>query len=373
MPAFIALAASRTSGTNRIPSRKSMPTIRMPSTSASSRTRVGRPAAAEQDVGALDDLGGHAVVEVVVHLLGELVVGQRREIDLRVLVLGHPGLLLDRGVPRCGTVPYDGTAWEPESSRAEGPMSRVQSIERAFAVLAALADGPIGVTEVAERAGLPKSTAARLLASLAREGAVEQVPGDTRYRLGAALATLAAGVLPTRSLAAARPAVARGARRGDGRGRRAVRPRRRTSSTTSTRSTRPNPVSVRDWTGSRIPMHAVSSGQVLLAFRAPAAIERYLARPLRAVHADAHRDRSGRPARAAPRGPPRRLRLGARGVRRGHQLGRRADRRRRSGEVVAAVHVHGPSYRFPAAGAEAVVAERVVTTAARIAGSLRQA
>ncbi len=54
-------------------------------------------------------------------------------------------------------------------------MSRVQSIERAFAVLAALADGPIGVTGVAERVGLPKSTVARLLGSLQREGAVEQV------------------------------------------------------------------------------------------------------------------------------------------------------------------------------------------------------
>ena len=63
-------------------------------------------------------------------------------------------------------------------------MSRVQSIERAFAVLGALAGGPIGVTEVADRADLPKSTAARMLASLAREGVVEQVPGDTRYRLG---------------------------------------------------------------------------------------------------------------------------------------------------------------------------------------------
>jgi len=48
-----------------------------------------RPAAPEQDVGPLDDLGGHAVVEVVVHLLGELVVGKRREVDLRVLVLRH--------------------------------------------------------------------------------------------------------------------------------------------------------------------------------------------------------------------------------------------------------------------------------------------
>ena len=40
MPAFIALAARRTSGTNRMPSRKSMPTIFMPATSASSRTLV---------------------------------------------------------------------------------------------------------------------------------------------------------------------------------------------------------------------------------------------------------------------------------------------------------------------------------------------
>ena len=69
MPPFIAFAASSTSGTNRMPSRKSIPTIRMPSTSASFSTRVGGPPAAEQDVRALDDLVGQAVVEVVVHLL----------------------------------------------------------------------------------------------------------------------------------------------------------------------------------------------------------------------------------------------------------------------------------------------------------------
>ena len=117
-------------------------------------------------------------------------------------------------------------------------MSRVQSIERAFAVLGALADGPIGVTEVAERSSLPKSTAARLLASLAREGVVEQVPGDTRYRLGGRLATLAAGVLPTRSLARlARPSLAElAAAVGEAAG---LSSRTATSSTTSSRSTRP--------------------------------------------------------------------------------------------------------------------------------------
>lgn len=249
-------------------------------------------------------------------------------------------------------------------------MSRVQSIERAFAVLGTLTDGPIGVTEVAERASLPKSTAARLLASLAREGAVEQVPGDTRYRLGGRLATLAAGVLPTRSLARlARPSLeelslevgeAAGLSVPDGD---LVHYIDQVDS--------PNPVSVRDWTGSRLPMHAVSSGQVLLAFLQPAPLARYLARPherftertlvdhdalserLRAVRRDGYAwareefDR-GISSVAAPI----------------------ADA---SGEVVAAVHLHGPSYRFPAPGTEAAIVEQVVTTAARIAGSLRQA
>ena len=39
MPPFMALAASSTSGTNRMPSRKSMPTMVMPPTSASVSTR----------------------------------------------------------------------------------------------------------------------------------------------------------------------------------------------------------------------------------------------------------------------------------------------------------------------------------------------
>src|SRR6476619_5493908 len=158
-------------------------------------------------------------------------------------------------------------------------MSRVQSIERAFAVLGALADGPSGVTDVADRVALPKSTAARLLASLAREGVVEQVPGDTHYRLGPRLATLAAGLTPARSLAAvARPGL-----------------RERAESTGEAAGLSvpdgdlahyidqvgsPNPVSVRDWTGSRVPLHAVSSGQVLLAHAAPTFVQRYLGRPM---------------------------------------------------------------------------------------------
>ena len=106
-------------------------------------------------------------------------------------------------------------------------MSSVQSIRRAFAVLDALDEGPLGVTDVADRAALPKSTAARLLATLVGEGAVEQVPGETSYRLGPRLVTLAGGFSLVRSLAAVGRPGARGSRGGVRRGGWAGRPRRR--------------------------------------------------------------------------------------------------------------------------------------------------
>ena len=249
-------------------------------------------------------------------------------------------------------------------------MSSVQSIRRAFDVLGALAGGPLGVTEVADRAGLPKSTAARLLATLAREGAVEQVPGDTGYRLGPRLATLAAGLTPVRSLAAlahlalTELAVSAGEAAGlsvpDGDLVHYI-----------DQVDTPNPVSVRDWTGSRVPLHAVSSGQVLLAFRPPAAVERYLERPLERFTARTIVD---------PEALRERLRVvrhdGYAWVREEFDEGINsvaAPIADASGEVVAAVHLHGPSYRFPAPGADVAVAERVVATAARVARTLRQA
>jgi DNA-binding IclR family transcriptional regulator len=249
-------------------------------------------------------------------------------------------------------------------------MSRVQSVERAFSVLGTLADGPIGVTEVAERARLPKSTAARLLASLSREGVVEQVPGDTKYRLGGRLATLAAGVLPTRSLArlARQTLVELSSDVGEAAGL-SVPDGDLVHYVEQVDS--PNPVSVRDWTGSRLPMHAVSSGQVLLAFRQPAAVDRYL---------EGHRERFTE--RTLVDGDALRARLGE--VRRDGFAWTReefdlgissiaAPIADASGEVVAAVHLHGPSYRFPSPGSDAAVAELVVTAAAHIASSLRQA
>ena len=52
-------------------------------------------------------------------------------------------------------------------------MAGVQSVER-FAVLRCLSGGPAGVSEVAERVDLPKSTVSRLLSTMHELGAVEQ-------------------------------------------------------------------------------------------------------------------------------------------------------------------------------------------------------
>jgi DNA-binding IclR family transcriptional regulator len=247
-------------------------------------------------------------------------------------------------------------------------MSRVQSIERAFAVLGALADGPIGVTEVAERVDLPKSTAARMLQSLVREGAVEQVPGGSRYRLGPRIESLATGFGATRGLIEiARPHLEELATSvGEAAGLSV--PEDREVHYVEQVDT-PNPVGVRDWTGSRVPLHAVSSGLVFLAHRPAGAVDRYLAEPLLALtrrtttDPSVLRDRLRAVALAGYAWVHDEFADGISSVAAGI-----ADA---SGEVVAAVHVHGPSYRFPPPGRDAAVGRHVATTANRIARALR--
>ncbi|MFK7916676.1 MAG: IclR family transcriptional regulator [Ilumatobacter sp.] len=76
-------------------------------------------------------------------------------------------------------------------------MSGVQSIERAFSILRVLSRGTLGVTDIADRTSLPKSTVSRLLAALEAEGAVEQAEAGGEYSIGSALATLAGSASPS--------------------------------------------------------------------------------------------------------------------------------------------------------------------------------
>src|SRR6478672_9537574 len=68
----------------------------------------------------------------------------------------------------------------------------IQSIERAAAILRALAGGSrrLGVSEIADRLGLAKGTVHGLLQTLRDEGFVEQDPESGKYQLGAALLQL---------------------------------------------------------------------------------------------------------------------------------------------------------------------------------------
>ena len=154
----------------------------------------------------------------------------------------------------------------------------VQSIERAFAILDAVAAQPAGVTAIAKRVELPKSTVARL-ARGARGERRGRAPGrrplpDRPRRCGARRRSV--GRAQRRGRGAAGADEPRPRRR---RVRRARVPRRlRVRYVDQVESD--NAIQVRDWTGTRAPLHAAPSGLVLLAHWPPDAIEAYVAHGL---------------------------------------------------------------------------------------------
>ncbi|MCY4067582.1 MAG: IclR family transcriptional regulator [Acidimicrobiaceae bacterium] len=155
----------------------------------------------------------------------------------------------------------------------------VQSIERSFALMRVLALGPMGVTELAERVDLPKSTAARLLAALEAEQAVEQTEAGGEYRLGPGLIDLAGSAPRGRNLvAAARPHLVELAESLDEVTGLSIVEGSRVYYLDQTESS--SNVQVRDWTGEYAPLHAVPSGLVILAQQPTEVIDKYLASPL---------------------------------------------------------------------------------------------
>ncbi len=242
-------------------------------------------------------------------------------------------------------------------------MSGVQSIERAFALLRALAVGPAGVTDLADRTDLPKSTVARLLAALAEEGAVQRVEPGGDYRLGGELLELAQSASPDRSLiATARPFLSE---------------LTETTGETSGISVleggevryldnvdSDEEVQIRDWTGEAVPFHVVPSGFALVAGLPSDDLERFLQSP--------------RPATE-------------RSLVEAADIRRRLDEVRRTGYVwgygefddginsvaapvvdqrgatMAALHIHGPAYRFPEPGRAKDVGGLVRDAAVRLA------
>ncbi|MFI1829068.1 IclR family transcriptional regulator [Streptomyces sp. NPDC020412] len=153
----------------------------------------------------------------------------------------------------------------------EGQPSAVQSVDRAVSVLESLArQGEAGVTEIADELGVHKSTAFRLLGALENRGLVTQTRDRGKYRLGAGMLRLAgaaarrldivregvslchelaAEIGETVNIAVLDDDAAVNVAQGHG-----------TAAVTS-----------RNWIGRRTPLHATSSGKVLLA-HAPAPV-----------------------------------------------------------------------------------------------------
>lgn len=240
-------------------------------------------------------------------------------------------------------------------------MATVQSVERAFQVLRALAVGPAGVSEVAAAVALPKSTVARLLATLEGVGAVERTD-DGGYRVGAGMQELAGSVDSSIAIATAvRPHLqhlssilgeASGLTLPEG-----------FSAVYVSQVESPNPVQVRDYTGLSLPMH-VGPGSLVIMSEWPAdLLTRYLSRPLQAytrftvidpelilkrltaIREDGHcwiyeEFAEGINSVAAPV-------------------------RDRAGRVIGAISAHGPSYRFPQVGEADRIADRVQAAARR--------
>ena len=242
-------------------------------------------------------------------------------------------------------------------------MTTVQSVERAFAVLDVVSGGASGVTEIAGRTGLPKSTVARLLATLEELGAVEQVADGSDYQLGTRLVEICGPVDADRQLASTmRPHLERlSMQLGEAAGfgvpsRHSVRVLSQVES--------PNPVQVRDYTGMVFPAHVGAPGICLMAEWPEVELSRYLERPLRA-----YTDRT--------MVDPRQIRKRIDKVRENGYCwvhGEFAEGissvasvvRDGHGRALGALHAHGPTYRFPAPGDGEWTAELIRGTASQI-------
>lgn len=154
---------------------------------------------------------------------------------------------------------------EPAVEADRAQQGGVQSVDRALAVLEILArDGHAGVSEIAEEMNLHKSTVSRLLASLASRDIVQQNSGRGKYQLGFGILRLASSIPGRLSLVyEARPVLESLAEEFKETVNLAV--LRSNFAVNVDQAMGPSTLATYDWVGSLTPLHATSSGKVLLA------------------------------------------------------------------------------------------------------------
>ncbi|WP_245646131.1 IclR family transcriptional regulator [Nocardiopsis trehalosi] len=235
----------------------------------------------------------------------------------------------------------DGAAAGREAGKETVP---VQSVDRAITVLEILArHGQAGVTDIAAELGVHKSTAFRLVGALERRGLVEQPGLRGKYRLGFGIirlaGTMAAGLDLTQQsrrvcedLAAELGETVNVAiPSGD-----------MVVNVDQVRGS--SAVVSQNWVGRQSPMHATSTGKVLMAHMRDAERRRLLAGPLERLTPATVTDPDALAAALAgvrERGyatAVEELEVGLNAV--------AAPIRGITGEVIAAVSASGPSYRM---------------------------
>jgi len=226
--------------------------------------------------------------------------------------------------------------------RPEATGSGTQVIDRGAQLLALVleSDAPRGLTDLAADAGLPKSTASRLLGALERHGLVEQQGERGRFRAGPVLLRFAGRGAAGRNLAelAERPMAALAEATGE---------------TINLAVPGPNGVEhlaqvesrhylgTTQWVGRRVPYHASANGKVLLAFGAAHLPEEGALEPLTSrtlvdpIQLDSDLDRVRRDGFATATDE---LELGLSAV--------AAPVQDETGRVVAALSVSGPTLRL---------------------------
>lgn len=240
-------------------------------------------------------------------------------------------------------------------------MTTVQSIDRAFLVLRALVAAPAGLTELTGRVGLPKSTVARLLATLEELRVVSREEDGKTFRVGMGIVELAGAIDASAALAAAMmprltslaSAVGEAAGFSVPTG---------YSMNYLVQVESPNAVQVRDYSGLTVPMHVGPSGLCLMAHWPDEELDRYLDRPLESYTPHTVTD----PALIKKRLEEIRdtghcwiFEEFAEGI-----TSVAAPVLNREGRVLGAIHVHGPAYRFPPPGRADNIARKVMDAGA---------
>lgn len=242
-------------------------------------------------------------------------------------------------------------------------MARVQSIERAFRLLDAIAASEMGVTELAARLEMPKSTVARIVNTLLDLDAVERVHPDATYRIGRRVFGLGAGPNRVADLVfRSRPHLEMLAREiGEDAGL-SVPDGNKIHYVAQEYAE--NNIQVRDWSGTLLPMHVVPSGLVILAHWPEDQVDSYIKGGLAAYTRHTltdpllFRERLERIRREGSSWVVEEFAEGISSV--------ASPIYDIQGRVEGAIHVHGPSYRFPGRSDPDAIAAVVAAAAARI-------